>query len=232
MIVTIDGPAGSGKSSTARAVARELGFLHLDSGALYRAFACVAVRQSASGPSSDALDAKLVRAAAGAAVEAEATPEGMIIRLEGRRLDHELRTPEVTACASRISTVREIRERVNDLLRELAARWSGGVVCEGRDMGTVVFPEAELKIYMTASLEERARRRLEQQGESVTPDRVSEEATRLDARDRADSDRDLSPLRPADDALVIDTTRLAFEEQVAQIVELARDRLDTSGGSR
>lgn len=229
MIITIDGPAGSGKSSTARAVARELGFLHLDSGALYRAFAHVACGRG--GAAADEIDREAARAAAAAGVEARATADGLEVRLDGRRLDRELRRPEVTACASRISRFSEIRERVNELLRGLAEAYAGGVVCEGRDMGTVVFPDAELKIYMTAAIEERARRRLQEKGETPTPERVERESRILEARDRSDSTRALSPLRKADDAVVVNTTDLQFEEQVERIVELARIRLDTPRGS-
>ncbi len=127
----------------------------------------------------------------------------------------------MTACASKISAFPEIRRRVNDLLRRLVAEHGGGVVCEGRDMGTVVFPDAELKVFMVASPEERARRRLLQRGESTTAARVREEARHLQARDQADSERAVSPLRKAEDALEIDTTKLSFAEQVERIVAAA-----------
>ena len=162
-----------------------------------------------------------------AEITAEGAVEGIVARLEGRLLDEELRSQRVTKCASVVSAYPEVRRRVNDLLRSLAKKHSGGVVVEGRDMGTVVFPEADLKIYMTASPAVRARRRLEQQGRAVTPDELRAETDRLVARDTADSERSVSPLRRAAGAHEIDTTDLALEEQVERIVEMAK-RLDTT----
>ncbi len=226
MIITIDGPAGSGKSSTARGAARRLGFLHLDSGALYRAFAYAACERGWANSEGE-LPAERAREVAQAEITAEGAVEGIVARLEGRLLDEELRSQRVTKCASVVSAYPEVRRRVNDLLRSLAKKHWGGVVVEGRDMGTVVFPEADLKIYMTASPAVRARRRLEQQGRAVTPDELRAETYRLVARDTADSERSVSPLRRAAGAHEIDTTDLALEEQVERIVEMAK-RLDTT----
>lgn len=223
MIITIDGVAASGKSSTARAVARELDLLHLDSGALYRAFAHAAV--AAAGPSSDAEAPAALEAAARANVTVEAHDGGLLVRLDGRPLESELRTARVTALASRIAVRPEIRERVNRLLRGAASRHARGAVCEGRDMGTAVFPDADLKVYLTASPGERARRRLRERGDALAPEALRSETERLEARDRADMERALAPLRKPADAVVLDTTGLAFEEQVERIVRLARERL-------
>lgn len=221
MIVAIDGPAGSGKSSTAQEVARRLGFLHLDSGALYRAFALAACEQGWVGPAGDVPEERIAELAA-LDVGGEVVQGAIVAVLAGRRLADEIRTPEVTACASKVSAHPEIREQVNALLRSLAAQYPAGVVCEGRDMGTAVFPEAELKVFMDAQPEERARRRLLQRGEEASPEAVSEESVRLVARDTQDSQRATSPLRKAADAVVVDTTELSFEEQAAKIVEAAR----------
>lgn len=226
MIVAIDGPAGSGKSTTAREVARRLGFVHIDSGALYRAFAVAACQQGWVSPAG-ILPPERVAPLAAREVGAEVVHGSVVPRLEGRRLGDELRTPEVTACASKISAHPEIRNQVNAILRRLAAECEAGIVCEGRDMGTVVFPEADLKVFMVAVPDERARRRLLQQGQEVTAEKVRAESARLVARDTADSQREASPLRQAEDALVIDTTDLSFEEQVERIVAAARRRLDT-----
>ncbi|UCC82727.1 MAG: (d)CMP kinase [Gemmatimonadota bacterium] len=223
MIIAIDGPAGSGKTTTAQEVARRLGFLHLDSGALYRAFALAACERGWVGPAGDVPRERIVELAA-LDVDGEVVQGAIMAVLEGRRLAEEIRTPEVTACASIVSAHPEIREQVNAVLRRLAAQNPTGIVCEGRDMGTAVFPEAELKVYMDAQPEERARRRLLQRGEDVSRESVSRESARLVARDRQDSRRAASPLRKAEDATVVDTTRLSFEEQVAQIVEAARRR--------
>lgn len=220
MIVAIDGPAGSGKTTTAQEVARRLGFLHLDSGALYRAFALAACERGWVGPAGDVPPERIAELAA-LEVDGEVDRASIVAVLGGRRLAEEIRTPQVTACASKVSAYPEIRERVNAVLRHLAAQHPMGVVCEGRDMGTVVFPEAELKVFMDAQPLERARRRLIQRGEDLSPESVADESARLVARDTHDSQRQAAPLRKADDAIVVDTTNLDFEEQVAQIVEAA-----------
>ena len=221
MIVAIDGPAGSGKTTTAQDVARRLGFVHLDSGALYRAFALAACERGWAGPAGDVPRERVAELAA-IDVGGEVVAGTIVALLAGVRLAEEIRTPEVTACASKISAHPEIRERVNAVLRHLAAQHPSGIVSEGRDMGTVVFPEAELKVYMDAEPEERARRRLLQQGEQVSAESVNAEATRLVARDTDDSQRQASPLRKAEGAIVLDTTALSFEQQVERIVGAAR----------
>jgi len=226
MIVAIDGPAGSGKSSTARAVARALGFVHLDSGALYRAFAVAARRHGWVAPDGS-IAAGHIEALAQQPVDAEVVDGAMVVQLGDERLgEAELRASDVTAIASSVSAHRPVRQRVNGVLRRLAAAYGGHIVCEGRDMGTVVFPDAEVKVWMEASPEERARRRLRQQGEAVTEESVRRQVKRLATRDRADSQRAESPLRRAPEALVIDTTDLSFEEQVTRIVGKARQCLD------
>jgi cytidylate kinase len=226
MIITIDGTAGSGKTTTAQAVARRLGFLHLDSGALYRAFAVAACRVGWASPSG-VVPAEKIAELATRSVSAEVQAGSVAVLLGGRRLNDELRSPEVSACASKVSAFPEIRARVDGLLRRLARDYQGGIVCEGRDMGTVVFPDAALKVFMMAEADERARRRLLQRGESVNEKSVEVETRRLVSRDTADSQREVSPLRKPDDALVVDTTRLSFEEQVALIESAAKERLDT-----
>ncbi len=227
MIIAIDGPAGSGKTTTAQEVARRLGFLHLDSGALYRAFALAACERGWAGPEGDVPQERIAELAA-LDVGGEVVQGAIVAVFAGRRLGDEIRTPGVTACASKVSAYPEIRDQVNAVLRRLAAQYPTGIVCEGRDMGTAVFPEADLKVYMEAQPEERARRRLLQRGEEVSPEAVSAESLRLVARDTHDSQRAASPLRMAERAMVVDTTKLSFEEQVALIVEAAR-RLLASG---
>lgn len=225
MIIAIDGPAGSGKSTTARAVASRLGFMHLDSGAVYRAFGLAACRLGLAGDAGD-VPPEHIDEVVWRNVDAEAVEGRLVPRLDGERLGDEIRTAEVTACASKISAFPAIRERVDLLLRRLAVAYDGGVVCEGRDMGTVVFPGAELKVFMDANPQERARRRLLQRGDPVTPDSVEAETSRLQARDRDDSQREVAPLRQPEGALVIDTTDLGFEQQVERIVAAARKILD------
>jgi cytidylate kinase len=223
MIITIDGTAGSGKTTTAKEVARRLGYLHVDSGAFYRAFAYAACRLGLASPAG-VVPAMRVPQLAAQNVGAEIRDGSVVVTLDGRALDDELRTPEVSACASKVSAFPEIRERVDALLRRIAMEHGDGIVCEGRDMGTIVFPHAELKIFMKADPEVRARRRLLQRGERPTSQAVKQEARRLKARDKADSERTVSPLRIADDAVVIDTTRLSFEEQVQRVLDEVRRR--------
>lgn len=226
MIIAIDGPAGSGKSSTARAVARRLGFLHLDSGALYRGFAVAALRRGSVAEDGSVSDERAVGLAT-EDVDAEIAEDGLRVQLDGRFVEErELRTDEVSAAASSVSRHRPVRRRVNEILRRVARDYDGHIVCEGRDMGTVVFPDAELKVWMDASVEERARRRLQQQDRPVTPRSIRSQVDRLRSRDTADSQRSESPLRQAEDAVVIDTTHLSFEEQVERIIARARQHLD------
>jgi 3-phosphoshikimate 1-carboxyvinyltransferase len=224
-VVTIDGPAGSGKSTTAREVARRLGFRHLDSGALYRAITFALLERDIRPQSwEDLTPTDLAR------FEIDLVPEadGFELRLEGRRLDSELRTPEVTAHVSKVASLPAVRSWL--LEHQHSAGRLGGLVADGRDMGTVVFPDAELKVFLTADLEERARRRLRQDtGREPDADSVSREASRIQRRDRLDSERQLSPLRRPDDAAVLDTTRLTEPEQVDRIVALVR-ALGSSGG--
>ena len=220
MIVAIDGPAGSGKSSTAREVARRLDYLHVDSGAFYRAltYALLAdgVPEAAwDGLGTADLDRLRVRGEPG---------EGEVrLHVADHEVDSELRTPEVNAHVSHVARIPAVREWLLGRLRDLAER--ADVVADGRDIGTVVFPDAPLKIFLVADPEVRARRRLRQDG-TPDPDRdtLLAEIERLKARDRADSERETAPLRQAEDAVPVDTTALTFDEQVAAILELVRGR--------
>ncbi len=223
-VITLDGPAGSGKSSTAKEVARRLGFRHLDSGSLYRGLT-VALRE-AGIPQEDW--SRLGRS------ELDAIPLRLLpgngaleLRLGERLLGEEIRDPEVTASVPVVARLPAVREWLLGMQRS-AARW-GGLVADGRDMGTVVFPQATLKVFLTAELGERARRRyLQQGGGEGGPQEVEVEARRIEARDRSDRDRPTSPLREPEGALVLDTTHLDFEEQVERVVAAARaSGLDT-----
>ncbi len=217
-MVTIDGPAGSGKSSASRAVARELGFVYLDTGAMYRAVALAAFRRGVDVKDGTSLG-NLCRE--------------LDIRFRPFRdgehhlfLNHEdvspaIRTPEMDMLSSAVSAVPEVREAMTLLQRRLAE--IGGVVAEGRDMGTVVFPEARHKFFLTASLEARAQRRYRERlerGEAITLNRVQED---LERRDMQDESRSLAPLRPAGDARILDTTHLTLEEVIETILEAVRD---------
>jgi len=229
-VIAIDGPAASGKSTTARAVAEALGFQHLDSGALYRGVTLVALREAAArgAPAGDplhVLDAEtILRAAEDWGLRLLPDGHGFSAYLQGEPVNAAIRAPDVTAHVSAVSAVAVIREWVNIHLRSMV-RAGMNVVVDGRDIGTVVFPDAVLKIFLTATPEARAGRRLVQRGDPTDPGTVAEEATLLAARDQADSTRALAPLRRADDAVDLDTTHLSFAEQVERIVGLARTRL-------
>jgi len=223
-VVAIDGPAASGKSTTARRVAEALGFRHLNSGLLYRAVAWAARERgwSASDAAGERGDADLE--AMLDALDLELVPlDGEYgVRVEGRRPGRELREPDVTGLASALSARGGVRRRVTELVRGEGDRRD--VVCDGRDIGTVVFPDADLKIYLDASPRERARRRLLERGEDPGGEALDREAERLEARDEADASRALSPLRPAEDALRLDTTDRSPREVVALIVDEAGRR--------
>ena len=213
ILLAIDGPAGSGKSSVARAVAGRLGVVNLNTGAAYRAAALLAMREGV-----DLADAKGLAALAH---RVDLDPQGASI--DGKRVgDRDLRSPEVSAAASKVSAHAPLREVLLPVQRAAAekARAEGGAVIEGRDIGTVVLPDAELKVYLSAAPEERARRRAYQTGNEGELDRIRAALAR---RDRQDSEREISPLKPAADAVVLDTTSLSLEEVTAKVFDLASE---------
>ena len=198
-VVAIDGPAGAGKSTVARAVAGELGFTYLDTGAMYRAVA-VAAAERAAEPASVASTLKI-------------EPQGERILLDGRDVTEEIRTPEVSEAASRAAADPAVRRAVVEQQRRLLD--AGDWVAEGRDIGTVVAPDAEVKVFLTAEPEERARRRAAELG--LDPARVLAEQTIRDERDRT---REHSPLEPARGAVVLDSTNLTLAQVVQRIAAL------------
>jgi cytidylate kinase len=213
ILVAIDGPAGSGKSSVARAVAGRLGVVNLNTGAAYRAAALLALREVVDLDDAEKL-ADLARRVA-------LDPVGASI--DGGRIgERDLRSPEVSAAASKVSAHAPLREVLLPVQRAAAekARATGGAVVEGRDIGTVVLPDAELKVYLSAAPEERARRRASQTGREGELDRIRAAIAR---RDRQDSEREISPLKPAADAVVLDTTSLSLEEVISKVLDLATE---------
>jgi cytidylate kinase len=207
-IIAIDGPVGAGKSTVARELARALGFSYINTGAMYRAVALVA-RESGISPG----DAQIERRLAGILDMIAITFDGERVRLSSRDITAAIAAPEVGDLASRLSTLAIVRRKMRELQR--AAGRDGGAVMEGRDIGTAVFPDAEFKFFLDADVEVRAERRwreLVAKGASVTRDEV---LAQLLERDRRDSERELAPLRRADDAIVIDSTRLSIAEVVA-----------------
>jgi CMP/dCMP kinase len=209
MVIAIDGPAGAGKSTVARGVARALGFTYLDSGAMYRAVALAAVERGIDPDDSE----RLGELAWGLGIDFE----GDTIRLDGKPVEGRIRSPEVTVAASRVSVHPQVRQAMVKRQRELIA--AGNYVAEGRDIGTVVSPDSPLKVFLTASEEERARRRAAETGEPVTTVREA-----IDERDRRDRGREHGALRAADDSVSVDTTDLTPEQVVERIAALARER--------
>ena len=225
-VIAIDGPAASGTSSTARAVAEALGFAHLDSGALYRAVTLVAIGEGerrGTAPASVDPDITL-RSAEDRGLLLYPDGAGFAAYLDGVPVDQPIREPAVTRHVSAVSAMPAVREWVNARLRSLV-REGRNVVVDGRDIGTVVFPDAQLKVFLTATPEARAGRRISQRGQVIDVDELARETAALAARDQADSARAIAPLRRAADAVDIDTTRLTFAEQVGRIVALARERI-------
>ncbi len=217
IIVAIDGPAASGKSTTARRVAQRLGYSHLNSGLLYRAIAWLGLRDGWFDDSNQFTDEL-----EDLHITLERRPPEFVIRVNGEIPGEVLAASQTATCASHVASRADVRERVLGVLR--AAGVDGGVACDGRDIGTIVFPGAALKIFLVASAEERARRRMEEHDVEPDPERLELEMSRLRERDARDSGRDLAPLRRAPDAIEIDTTRLTPDEVVDEIVVLAVER--------
>ena len=209
MVIAIDGPAGAGKSTVARAVAAEIGFTYLDSGAMYRCVALAALESKVDPDNGEALGEL--------AEDLEIGFDGLRVLLGDRDVSDEIRSPQVSATASQVSAHPRVRVAMVERQRQLIA--AGDYVAEGRDIGTVVSPDSPLKIFLTASDEERARRRAAETGESV--EAVLEAQRRRDARD---TEREHGALRAAADAVELDTTGLSQDEVVARIVALARER--------
>jgi cytidylate kinase len=217
-VIALDGPAGSGKSTTAKEVARRLGVPHVESGALYRSLTLAALDGGVQFNGQ-----MLVALAKSLPVRLTLTDMGVRPEVAGADVSEAIRGARVTERVSELSALPEVREWVNEQVREAVARHPGNVaVLDGRDIGTVVFPEATLKFFLVARPEERARRRLLQNGETPDADRIAATVADLERRDKADSSRAVGPLKAAPDAILLDTSDLAFEDQVNLIVTEAR----------
>lgn len=218
-VVAIDGPAGAGKSTVARAVAKALGYLLVDTGALYRGVALAARERgvdwqngAALGALAQALDLRQLPDADGSAR----------LFIDGRDRSGEIRTPEISMGASHVSRHPPVRDALRGIQRKLGEH--GGAVLEGRDIGTVIFPDAEVKVFLTASSETRARRRVDElqaRGETVAFEATLRD---VEARDRQDRDREVAPLRPAEDSILVDTSGKGVSEVVNEVLAIARAR--------
>jgi cytidylate kinase len=216
MIVAIDGPAGSGKSTVARGLARRLGSTYLDSGAMYRAVTLGALEQGIDLSDGDALG----RLAAEADIELrERDDDNMQVLLDGRDVSEEIRTPAVTGASSQVAAHQQVRRALLAKQRDLIG--AGNWVVEGRDIGTVVAPGAAIKVFLTADPAERARRRAEELRRRGIEAEADDTQRAIEQRDRLDSTRSAAPLRPADDAVTIDTTGLDADQVIERVAALA-----------
>jgi CMP/dCMP kinase len=216
-VIALDGPSGTGKSTVAQALAMRLGLRYLDTGATYRAVTLAALRRGLDPEDADAVG----QLAEAVTVEVSTDPHDLWVVLDGQRVDRQIRSEPVTSAVSPVSAVPRVRRWLVAEQRRLIGE--GDIVVEGRDIGTVVAPDAALKVFLTAAQDVRARRRAGQDGPTAADD-VAATAAALHRRDAYDSGRQLSPLRPADDAVHVDTTQLSIDEVVDRLVDMARSR--------
>ena len=214
LIIAIDGPSGAGKGTVARAVAAELGYRHVDSGAMYRAVGWKSLRDGVG-----LVDESSVSALA---KSSEISVSAAAVTIDGIDVTRAIRTPEIDRAAASVARLPQVRAILVE--RQRAHGQDGGIVMEGRDIGTVVFPGADVKIYLDATPDERARRRAIDPAHSGGPAAVSDVATALTARDEADRTRAASPLYAAADAIVVDTTGKAIQDVVQTVMEIVRQR--------
>lgn len=220
-VIAIDGPSASGKSTTAREVAAALGMVHLNSGLLYRAITWVALRDGWQSDRDFAIGLPALELAL------DPVPPEFELRIDGTPAGSSLQAPDVTARVSEVAARADVRQRVFDVLHQTTE--DVGVVVDGRDIGTAVFPDATLKVFLTASADERARRRLAEQPDRADDGSISDEIARLGERDHLDATRRIAPLARAEDAIDVDTTTLTPREVVERVVALYRQSVSDAG---
>ena len=218
--IAIDGPAGAGKSSLARRLSKELGYIYVDTGAIYRSVGLAAHRRGLDTKNEIAVSAMLPEIS----IEMRYNDEGeQRMFLDGEDVSAEIRMPEISICASNVSAMPAVRAYLLEMQRRMAR--THNVIMDGRDIGTVVLPDADLKIYLTASAEERARRRCLELSERGTPKAYEEVLREINERDYQDMHRDIAPLREAEDAVHFDTSKLNFEESERALLNLIQEKL-------
>ena len=219
-VIAIDGPAGAGKSTVARLVAQKLGFVYIDTGAMYRAVTCQVLAENL------ALDDQAAISVLAGKINVKLTRDeaGLHVWLDGREVTTEIRTPAVTAAVPHVSQIGAVRAAMVRLQREMAS--TGAVVIDGRDIGSVVVPDACAKVFLTATVAERARRRWQEMKDKGYEQDLSVLQQEMELRDRQDCERELAPLIQASDAVLLDTTGMSIEEVAAGIVKIYRTRCE------
>ncbi|HSP22200.1 MAG TPA: (d)CMP kinase [Planococcus sp. (in: firmicutes)] len=217
--IAIDGPAAAGKSTIAKIVAEQLGYIYIDTGAMYRAITLKAINEGINMASNEEAGELLLRTQ----IDLKPSDNGQLVFMDGAEVTEAIRTQQVTKAVSEMSAHALVRERMVELQRQLAK--SRGVVMDGRDIGTDVLPNAALKVFMSATVEERARRRFEDNKARGIDTPLAELQEEIAARDKMDSEREVSPLKQAADAIYIDTTKLTIREAAQEILALAKERM-------
>jgi len=217
--IAIDGPGGAGKSTIAKAAAKELGYIYVDTGALYRSVGVYALRKGVKTDSAD----EVVPLLSEIEVELKFIDGTQRVYLNGEDVSEEIRTPEASMAASNVSAIQQVRDFLFDLQRDIAK--ANNCLMDGRDIGTVVLPDAQVKIFLTASVEERAKRRylqLVEKGQEVKFEDVLRE---LEERDYQDSHREIAPLKPAEDSIIVDTSDINLEQSIDAVVNVIKERI-------
>jgi len=218
LIIAIDGPSGAGKSTLAKRLAKDLGFIYLDTGAMYRALALKVLRQAVDL----ADDGRIGRLVEETEIDLRHRAGNLEVVLDGEDVSGQIRTPAVSQMASKVSALKKVRDRMLVLQRAMSRR--GSVVAEGRDIGTVIFPQAEVKIFLDASPEERARRRYQELKAAGRQVELQETLREIEERDKRDSERDIAPLCKAEDALLVDSSSVDAEHVAALVLNQIRNK--------